>query len=198
MFILLNVKDSLQNVHNQFHTRELDFGVKGTMKTPGPYYAAVALFCAFCLVIGFAGAADQGGKEKIPCPKNWTNKDGERAGQPFSAEEMITRLEEKGIDVTEVKAALANGNTDAVKKWFATQGRPDRGAMNGTPDFAALITRLEEKGIDVTEVKAALANGDTDAVKEWFDAQRSEGRSGAGCPLFREGKQGHRAGETGQ
>ncbi|HII98324.1 MAG TPA: hypothetical protein HA272_03460 [Methanoregula sp.] len=111
---------------------------------------------------------------------------------------LIARLEEKGIDVTEVKAALANGDTDAVKEWFATQGRPDRGAMNGTPDFTALITRLEEKGIDVTEVKAALANGDTDAVKEWLDAQRSEGRPGTGCPSFREGKQGHRAKETGQ
>ena len=168
------------------------------MKTPGQYYAAVALFCAVCLVIGFAGATDQGGKEKIPCPKNWTKMAGESAGQPFSAEQMIARLEEKGIDVTEVKAALANGDTDAVKEWFATQGRPDRGAMNGTPDFAALIAHLEEKGIDVTEVKAALANGDTDAVKEWLDAQRSGGRPGAGCPSSREGKQGHRAGETGQ
>ena len=118
------------------------------MKTPGPYYAAVALFCAVCLVIGFAGATDQGGKEKIPCPKNWTKKTGDTIGQPFSAGQMIARL--------------------------------------------------EEKGIDVTEVKAALANGDTDAVKEWLDAQRSEGRPGTGCPSFREGKQGHRAKETGQ
>jgi hypothetical protein len=167
------------------------------MKTPGPYYAAVALFCAVCLVIGFAGATDQSGNEKIPCPKNWTGKAGDTNGQPFSPEQMITRLEAKGIDVTEVKAALANGDTDAVKAWLANQGRPDRNLDKGTPDVAALITRLEAKGIDVTGVKAALANGDTDAVKAWFDARRGEGRYSAGFPTY-QGRPGHRAGETGQ
>lgn len=167
------------------------------MRTPGPYYAAIALFCAVCLLIGFAGATDQSGKEKIPCPKNWTGKAGDTAGHPVSAEMMIARLEQEGIDVTEVKAALENGDTDAVKEWLAMQGRPGRDAMNGTPDFAALIARLEQEGIDVTEVKAALENGDTDAVKEWLDAQRSERQPGAGFPP-REGRPGHRTtGTTG-
>ncbi len=217
------------------------------MRTPRTYYAAIAAFCAVCLVIGFAGATDQSAPEKIPYPKNWTGKAGDKIGQPFSAEQMIlhleengidvtevkaalangdtdavkewfakqgrpdrnpdketpdfaahiARFEENGIDVTEVKAALANGDTDAVKEWFAKQGRPDRNPDKGTPDFAAHIARLEENGIDVTEVKAALANGDTDAVKEWLDTHMGEGRPGDGSQ-FREGKQGHRAGEAGQ
>jgi len=165
------------------------------MRTPGPYYAAIALFCAVCLVIGFAGATDQGGKEKIPYPKNWTGKDGDAAGHPFSAEMMIARLEQRGIDVTEVKAALENGDTEAVKEWHAKQPKPAGNQDKGAPDFADIIARLERRGIDVTEVKAALENGDTDTVKEWLDAQRSERQPGAGFPP-REGRPLHRIGET--
>ncbi|MEN6444153.1 MAG: hypothetical protein ABFC71_10445 [Methanoregula sp.] len=33
---------------------------------------------------------------------------------------MITRLESSGVDVTELKADLADGNTDAAKTWMQT------------------------------------------------------------------------------
>lgn len=150
---------------------DLDFGVTGTMRTPGTYYAAIALFCAICLVISFAGATDQSGKEKIPYPKNWTGKDGDSAGHPISADMMIANLEKRGIDVTEVRAALENGDIDAVKEWLAKQGRPGRDQVKGTPNFSAHIARLEPSGIDVSEVRAALEIGDTDAVKEWLAKQ---------------------------
>jgi nucleoside diphosphate kinase len=165
------------------------------METPGPYYAALAAFCAVCLVIGFAGAADQEDIEKIPCPKNWTGKDSDRAGHPPSADQMIARIEERGIDVTEVKAALQAGDDDAVKAWFANHGRPDKDENKRIPDVAAIIERFEQKGVNVTEVKNTLANGDTDAVKAWFASHRGEGGNGAGFPPL-EGRPRHRAGEN--
>lgn len=191
MFILQNVKHSLQNVCNLFNIVEQNAGVTGTMRTPGTYYAAIAAFCAVCLVIGFAGATDQGGPEKIPCPKNWTGKAGDKTGQPFSTEQRIARLEGKGIDVTEVKAALEAGDSAAVKTWFARQGRPGGDTIKRVPDVSMLIDRLEQEGVDVTEVKTAIEKGDRDAVKAWLDAHRGEGRPGDGSQ-FREGKQGKR------
>ena len=167
------------------------------MRTPRTYYAAIAAFCAVCLVIGFAGATDQSGPENIPCLKNWTGKAGDKTGQPFSAEQLITRLEGKGIDVTEVKAALEAGDSAAVKTWFARQGRPDGDKIRRVPDLSLLIDRLDQEGVDVTEVKTALENGDTNAVKAWLDAHLGEGRPGDGSQ-FREGKQGERTEISGE
>lgn len=105
------------------------------MRTPGHYYAALAAFCAVCLIIGFAGATDQTGGEKIPCPKNWTKKAGDRANHPFSAPQRIARLEQNGADLTEVKAALEAGDTSAVKEWFEAR-RTERRPGAGCPSCA--------------------------------------------------------------
>ena len=94
-------------------------------------------------------------------------------------QEMIARLEGRGVDVTEVKAALQNGDTAAVKLWFEDffpNHRPelDPGATHPHPDLTdtsqqQIVTRLEEKGVDVTEAEADYESGDTSAVKVWLD-----------------------------
>lgn len=94
--------------------------------------------------------------------------------------DIISHLEEKGVDVTEVKATLQDGDTEAVKAWLGSYfqaNRPEKPAGNGHPvpdltDIARveeMITRLEARGVDVTEVKTALQNGDTASVKLWFE-----------------------------
>jgi DNA-binding transcriptional MerR regulator len=106
---------------------------------------------------------------------------------PARQQEIITRLEEKGVDVTEAKTALQNGDTDAVKAWLEAH-RPEKpdGTGRAPPDLSdpvklqEIITRLEEKGVDVTGLKTAFQNGDTDAVKAWLEAHRPEKPDGAG------------------
>jgi hypothetical protein len=106
---------------------------------------------------------------------------------PTSQEKIITRLEERGVDVTEVKTALQNGDTEAVQAWLETH-RPERpeGAGRSPPDLTdptsqeKIITRLEERGVDVTEVKTALQNGDTEAVQAWLETHRPERPEGSG------------------
>jgi len=93
---------------------------------------------------------------------------------------VITRPEERGVDVTEVKAAPRNGDTAAMKLWFdyyfqnhmleldpdTAHPRPD---LNDTTQQQQIITRLEEKGVDVTEAEAEFESGDTLSVKIWLE-----------------------------
>jgi hypothetical protein len=138
-----------------------------TMKTPTIYYMAIALLCALTLVIGMANAA------AIPQPTGAGNLKN-RAGQ-FAPDKIIGRLEQQGVDLTEVRTALQNGDTATVKAWLKSYFEAHKGEMAGhrqSPDLQTIITHLEQKGVDVTEVKAALQNGDTGAVKAWLEAYR--------------------------
>ena len=103
------------------------------MKTPGIYIAAIATYCVFALVIGTASAAaitQQGSGNNIR----------DTAGL-FGPEKMIERLEQQGVDVTEAKTALQNGDTTAVKEWLQAyrEAHPDlfpargEGAGKGHP-----------------------------------------------------------------
>ncbi len=138
------------------------------MKTPGIYYGLIAAFCVLTLCIVMVNATD------VTQPA--TNCIGMRGlghGHLPTADEMITRLEQQGVDVTEVKTALQNGDTATVKAWFDTYRNAHKDQMmNSTsrPGPEKIIERLEQQGVDVTEVKTALRNGDTSAVKAWFDS----------------------------
>jgi DNA-binding transcriptional MerR regulator len=105
---------------------------------------------------------------------------------PTSQEKIITRLEERGVDVTEVKTLLQDGDSAAVQVWleaYFQANRPERPDASGRspPDLTdptkqqEIITRLEERGVDITEVKTLLQNGDTEAVTAWLEAHRPEG-----------------------
>jgi DNA-binding transcriptional MerR regulator len=96
-------------------------------------------------------------------------------------EKFISRLDEQGVDVTDVKALLQKGDTDAVKAWLEAYFQSSRpampdGSLHSPPDLTnttqqqEIITRLEDRGVNVTEVKTELQASDTEAVKAWLES----------------------------
>jgi hypothetical protein len=89
-------------------------------------------------------------------------------------EKFISRLDEQGVDVTEVKTSLQNGDTDAVKAWLEAYFQTYR-PVRTPPDLTdpaqeqRILDQLENQGVDVTEVEADLKNGDTTAVQTWLE-----------------------------
>jgi len=160
----------LRKHRNTTHTGETP------MKTPSYIYGAFAAFCVLTFVVGMVSAVDA-----TPYVSNSTGGNAFGHGNPPSTEMFISHLEQIGVDVTEVKTAFANGNTDAVTTWlenYRTSHLMERG--NGTmrcqQDLSnvtqqqQLVTRLEQEGVDVTELKTALQNGNTDAAQTWLDS----------------------------
>jgi len=140
------------------------------MKTPGIYYGVIAALCVLTLCIGMVNATDL-----TQSATNCTGRPGFWHGHPPSPNEMILHLEQQGVDVTEVKTALRNGDTAPVKAWRGTYREAHKDEMAKSagrfgPD--KVIGRLEKPGIDVTTVRNALQNGDLSAVKAWLDAYR--------------------------
>ena len=194
-YILQNVKYSLQGVvQNTAQTPEIQTPEKIRMKTPEYIYAAFAVFCAFTFVIGMVNAT-----AATPFALNSTSGNSFGLGCSQSPDMIITHLEQSGIDVTEVKTALANGNTDAVTTWLENHRAANPPVMmNGsmrppldltnTTEQQQILTRLEKQGVDVTELKTALQNGNTDAAKTWlenyFETHRMEMGKGIGRPGF--------------
>jgi len=83
------------------------------MKTPGIYYGLIAAFCVLTLCIVMVNATDVT-QSATEC----TGMRGLGHGHLPTADEMITHLEQQGVDVTEVKTLLGNGDTEAVKAWL--------------------------------------------------------------------------------
>jgi NifU-like protein involved in Fe-S cluster formation len=168
------------------------------MNTQGFVTGPLSVLCIVALVMGTASAA------MITAADSTSGTDTAPVQKHPSPESIIDSLEQQGVDVTEVKTALQNGDTDAVKAWLEAHrpARPD-GPARSPPDLTdatrqqEIITGLEEKGVDVTEVKADLQNGDTDAVKAWlenyFQAHRPAAPDGAGSPP--RSRRYHQAGE---
>ena len=138
-------------------------GARKTMKTPGIYIGALAVCCIVALVIGTASAAammQQGSGN------NLNNKAG-----PFGPEKMIERLEQQGVDVTGVKTALQNGDTNAVKAWVqsyreAHLGERVKGAGKGPVTGEAngvrmlrMLDNLTAQGYDVLTIRTAVTSG---------------------------------------
>ena len=148
------------------------------MKTPGIYYGVIAAFCVLTLCIGMVNAMDL-----TQSATNCTGRPGFGHGHPPSPNEMITHLEQQGVDVTQVRTALQNGDTATVKTWFENYFQAHKPQMMNRPEYPRfdltnvtrqqqVITKLEQQGVDVTEAKTALQNGDTAAVKAWLDTYR--------------------------
>jgi hypothetical protein len=94
------------------------------MKTPGIYYGAIAAFCVIGILVGFAGAADVAAPQK-----NSTGMHNFGHGQLPLPEKIITRLEQQGVDVSEVRSALQNGDTGTVKSWLDAYREEHKGDM---------------------------------------------------------------------
>ena len=145
------------------------------MDTPRFVAGPLSVLCILALVMGTASAA------VITATEGTSNPDTGPVHHNLSPEAPIKSLEEKGVDVTFVKAVLQNGDSATVKAWLETyfQARkpviPD-GAAHSSPDLTdptqeqKIITRLEDEGVDITEVRTDFQNGDTGAVKAWLES----------------------------
>jgi DNA-binding transcriptional MerR regulator len=159
------------------------------MNTQGFVAGPLSVLCIVALVMGTASAA------VITATGSTSDKGAIPAHLHPSPGSIISHLQQQGVDVTEVKTALQNGDTEAVNAWleaYFQAHRPERpeGSGRSPPDLTSstrqqdIITRLEAEGVDVTEAKTALQNGDSDAVQAWleayFQAHRPERPGGAG------------------
>jgi len=173
----------LREHRNTTHTGETP------MKTPSYIYGAFAAFCVLTFVIGMVSAVDA-----TPYVSNSTGGNAFGHGTPPSTEMLISHLEQIGVDVTEVKTAFANGNTDAVTTWLENYRTTHpmeqcNGTMKGQLDLSnvtqqqQIITRLEQEGVDVTELKTLLQNGNTDAAQTWLDSYMQAHRPAIGMGM---------------
>jgi hypothetical protein len=134
------------------------------MKTPRIYIGAITVYCVIALVIGMASAAGMTQQGTNNSLKN-------RAGQ-FGPEKLINRLEQQGVDVTEVIIALQHGDTHAVKEWLQSfredhQSERVKGAgknpmtcvANGERMFQ-MLDNLTAQGYDVSAIRNAVTSGD--------------------------------------
>jgi len=129
------------------------------------------VFSVMALLVGTVGATD-------PAPPAFTGSGNftHGNGHHMSPDVMINMLEQKGVDVSQVKTALQNGDTAAVKAWFDSH-RPAHNDQFGNSTqqqqkLQTLISTIEQEGVDVSQVKTALQNGDTATVKAWLDSHR--------------------------
>jgi hypothetical protein len=133
----------------------------------------LSVLCILALVMGTASAA------AITATDSTSGSDTGPSHHP-SPEAILDALESKGVDVTQVRASLQNGDTDAVKAWLENYFQSNKPAMpdgsgRSPPDLTdptqqeKTISRLEEQGVDVTEVRTEVQNGDTAAVTAWLE-----------------------------
>ncbi len=176
-------------------------GSTNMKKTPGIFIAVFAVYCICALCIGMSSAIDvttstaHQNRTFNAGPGHQSIAMGQGAGRPgfdltnsTQQQQIITRLEKDGINVTEFKTDLQNGKPDAAKTWLENYFQTHKPAMGqgaGRPGFdltnstqqQQIITRLEKDGINVTEFKTDLLNGNIDAAKALLDAFMQMNRS---------------------
>ena len=134
------------------------------MKTPGIYIGALAVFCIAALLIGTASAAAMTQQGSGNNQKDTTGQSGHV--------QMIERLNHQGVNGTEGKTALRNGDIKAMKEWQHSCREASRGEMmkeagNGTmtrlQNGTRMLLRLDnltEQGYDVAAIRSAVQSGD--------------------------------------
>jgi hypothetical protein len=144
------------------------------MDTQGFVAGPLSALCIVALVMGTASAA------VITVADGVSGSGTGPVHQHPSPESIITTLEQRGVDVTEAKTALQNGDPDAVRAWLEAYfqahrpGRPE-GTGRSHPDLSdptreqQMVDRLEKEGVDVTGVEADLLNRNTTAVQVWLE-----------------------------
>ncbi|HWQ66969.1 MAG TPA: hypothetical protein VN372_08875 [Methanospirillum sp.] len=90
---------------------------------------------------------------------------------------MLTTLEEKGIDTTELKQAMESGDKEkehAILSQYKDLLPAREGAGSPGPQGFSdnLLTTLKEKGIDTTELEQAIQSGDKEKERSIMDQYR--------------------------
>jgi hypothetical protein len=153
-----------------------------TMKTPRMYYGALAVFCVIALCIGFASAAGTTqatnagthGKGIMHPAPDLTNT--------TVQQQLITRYEQQGVDVTALQTAFRNGDTAAAKSWleahrpaqtrFANRGPAKGFDITNTTIQQQILARYAKQGVDTSGLAAAFQSGNVTDVKSWMEAHR--------------------------
>jgi hypothetical protein len=159
------------------------------MKTPGIYIGALAVFCIAALLIGTASAAAMTQQGPGNNQKDTTGQSGHV--------QMIEKLKHQGVNGTEGKNALQNGDIKAMKELQHSYHEASRGEMmkeagNGTmtrlQNGTRMLLRLDnltEQGYDVAAIRSAGENGD---YKTAFTLmQEFRGANPDAFPAFGEG-----------
>jgi len=114
----------------------------------------------------------------------------------------LDRLEEQGYDVSSIRAAIENGDSETART-LVRQFMEEHGdeldfpvPPHGGNRMAATLDRLEEQGYDVSAIRAALENGDGETARTLmqqfmeehgdeldFPAPPGDGTCGAGMKL---------------
>ena len=148
------------------------------------------LFCLICCVVPALAGAESSAAQ--PVVKNQTSQPGAippgnndvppKFGNDTAFQErMVKDLESRGIDTTELKAAIATG--DKAKINSVMEGLKDKmpqpPMMNGTSANNTafeerMVKDLESQGVDTTELKAAIASGDQTKIRSVMDGLRDK------------------------
>jgi hypothetical protein len=150
------------------------------MKTPRMYYGALGVFCVIALCIGFAGATGttQGmhnstqGRGTVHPAFDLTNA--------TVQQQIITRYEQQGVDVTALETAFRSGDTATAKAWIEAH-RPapvvNKGPVKGsdltnTTVQQEIQARYAKQGVDTSALAAAFQSGNVTDVKTWMSVHR--------------------------
>jgi hypothetical protein len=89
-----------------------------TMKTPHIYYGIIAVFCVIAIGVGIANAMDlTQSPDHIPHGKGQAHPGFDLTNTNLQ-QQMISRFEQQGTDVSGLKAAFESGDMTAVKTWL--------------------------------------------------------------------------------
>ena len=164
------------------------------MKTPRMYYGALAVFCVIALCIGFASAAGTTqathagthGKGIMHPALDLTNT--------TIQQQIITRFEHQGVDVTALQTAFRNGDTTTAQSWLEAHRPVQTRSANPGPSKGfditntnvqqSILARYAKQGVDTSGLAAAFQSGNVTDVKSWMSAHRPA------APGFAQGSSG--------
>ena len=88
------------------------------MKIPRTYYSILAVFCTAVVCIGVVCAADHAQVLRNGTSFNGPGHQGFDLTNTTLQQEMLTKFQEQGVDVTGLQAAFQSGNMTAVREWM--------------------------------------------------------------------------------
>ena len=97
------------------------------MRTPAFYYYGLAALCVVSLFIGMAHAADP-----TPAAINTTKIRGFGYGHASVPQMNLSCLEQQGVTMTDVKAALERNDTASIRAWRDACRQPPNGIPGNT------------------------------------------------------------------
>ena len=150
------------------------------MKKTSKFFFALTGLAVLCVCAAMAapmGAGDGMGQ------KGMMKDDGDR----FQI--VITKLQENGVDTTELEAAIADGNREEVREFFKANCQADGSARQQNAErMQQMITKMQANGVDTTVLEAAIADGDREAVHAFLQENRPADAPGDGTGIQRGGQ----------